>query len=63
MPIEFYCPGCGKLMRTPDETAGRKGRCPNCKIKVAIPLSSVKTSGSRAESQEETGTALSQIWE
>jgi DNA-directed RNA polymerase subunit RPC12/RpoP len=41
MPIEFYCPGCGKLMRTPDATAGRKGQCPQCGTKVQIPISSV----------------------
>ena len=41
MAIEFYCPGCGNLMRTPDETAGRKGRCPTCQLKVQIPAKSV----------------------
>ena len=41
MPIKFYCPGCGNLMRTPDDTAGRKGRCPTCQLKVQIPASSV----------------------
>lgn len=41
MAIEFYCPGCGKLMRTPDPTAGRKGRCPHCATKVQIPLASI----------------------
>ena len=41
MPIEFHCPGCGKLMRTPDETAGRKGKCPHCGTKVQIPDTSL----------------------
>ena len=41
MPIEFHCPGCGKLMRTPDETAGRKGKCPHCGTKVQIPDASL----------------------
>ena len=45
MPIEFYCPGCGKLMRTPDDTAGRKGRCPNCGTKVQIPHATLANSG------------------
>lgn len=44
MAIEFYCPGCGNLMRTPDETAGRKGRCPTCQLKVQIPGESVANS-------------------
>lgn len=45
MPIEFFCPGCGKLMRTPDDTAGRKGLCPNCGIKVQIPPTTLATTG------------------
>jgi DNA-directed RNA polymerase subunit M/transcription elongation factor TFIIS len=48
MPIEFYCPGCGNLMRTPDETAGRKGRCPTCQLKVQIPANSVATTSSES---------------
>lgn len=46
MPIEFYCPGCGNLMRTPDETAGRKGRCPTCQLKVQIPAGTVASASS-----------------
>ncbi|MEO8493921.1 MAG: hypothetical protein ABI614_02545, partial [Planctomycetota bacterium] len=48
MPIEFYCPGCGNLMRTPNETAGRKGRCPTCQLKVQIPASSVASTSSES---------------
>ena len=48
MPIEFYCPGCGNLMRTPDDTAGRKGRCPTCQLKVQIPASSVAATSSES---------------
>jgi DNA-directed RNA polymerase subunit M/transcription elongation factor TFIIS len=48
MPIEFYCPGCGNLMRTPDETAGRKGRCPTCQLKVQIPANSVAATSSES---------------
>ena len=44
MTIEFHCPGCGGLMRTPDETSGKKGRCPNCGIKVRIPATSLAVS-------------------
>ena len=51
MPIEFYCPGCGHLMRTPDETAGRKGRCPNCDIKVQIPPTTLAHLASCADFQ------------
>ncbi|MCA9123274.1 MAG: hypothetical protein H6821_01130 [Planctomycetaceae bacterium] len=56
MPIEFYCPGCGNLMRTPDETAGRKGRCPTCSVKVQIPQSSVAATSSEI-SIEHTATS------
>ena len=44
MSIEFYCPGCGNLMRTPDATAGKKGRCPSCSIKIQIPGESLTVS-------------------
>lgn len=51
MAIEFYCPGCGELMSTPDTTAGGKGRCPYCQTKVRIPRASMlKGSSSAAQS-------------
>ncbi len=37
MPIEFRCTKCNKLLRTPDETAGKQARCPECGTIVAIP--------------------------
>lgn len=40
MPIEFNCQSCGRLMRTPDSAAGKKGKCPHCGAKMAIPLTS-----------------------
>ena len=30
MPIEFRCLSCQHLLRTPDESVGKKARCPNC---------------------------------
>ena len=60
MPIEFYCPGCGNLMRTPDETAGRKGRCPTCQTKVAIPQQSVKAGGDLRPHQQPVQTTAPQ---
>lgn len=40
MPIEFRCPQCGKLLRTPDASAGKKGKCPHCQSVNDIPLAS-----------------------
>lgn len=53
MPIEFRCSGCQKLLRTPDESAGKKARCPDCGSIVDVPATGgnaeaapVPTSGS-----------------
>ncbi len=35
--IEFACPHCGNLVRTPAGAAGKKGRCPSCSRIVEIP--------------------------
>ena len=49
MAIEFHCPGCGKLVRTPDKSAGKRGQCPHCQTKVQIPMASIATSKSANE--------------
>jgi hypothetical protein len=38
MSIEFYCPFCQKLLKTPDEKAGVKANCPGCGEPVTVPL-------------------------
>lgn len=38
MPIEFRCGQCGKLLRTPDDTAGKMAKCPECAAVVPIPI-------------------------
>ena len=38
MPIEFRCPRCDKLLRTPDGTAGKQTRCPECGAIVPVPM-------------------------
>lgn len=40
MPIEFRCPGCSKLLRTPDESAGKRAKCPQCGEIAGVPLTS-----------------------
>lgn len=37
MPIDFKCTQCGKLLRTPDDTAGKKAKCPDCGAVLTIP--------------------------
>lgn len=37
MPIEFRCTQCGRLLRTPDETAGKQAKCPGCATLLTIP--------------------------
>ena len=39
MPIEFRCTQCEKLLRTPDESAGKKAKCPQCAAIVDVPAS------------------------
>jgi len=40
MPIEFRCTQCQKLLRVPDETAGRQAKCPACDTVLTIPSAS-----------------------
>lgn len=40
MAIEFRCPQCSALLRTPDETAGKVAKCPQCGTLAAIPAAS-----------------------
>jgi len=37
MPIEFRCTECGRLLRTPDDTAGKQAQCPACGTLSTIP--------------------------
>lgn len=38
MTIEFHCPHCSKLLKTPDDKAGVKANCPGCGQIVTIPI-------------------------
>ena len=40
--IEFSCPECGRPVRTPASTAGKKGMCPSSRAVVHIPLQSTR---------------------
>jgi phage FluMu protein Com len=37
MAIEFHCPHCGKLLKTADDKAGVRARCPDCQEVVTVP--------------------------
>jgi hypothetical protein len=37
MAIQFQCPSCGKELKAPEETAGRKGKCPHCAHPIQVP--------------------------
>jgi len=37
MPIEFRCSGCQRTLRTPDDSAGKQARCPECGAIVEVP--------------------------
>ena len=36
MPITFNC-ACGKTLRVPDASAGRRAKCPSCGAVVSVP--------------------------
>jgi len=35
--IEFNCPNCQKLLRTSDDKAGKRAKCPDCGTAVTVP--------------------------
>lgn len=40
MPIEFACSGCQKVLRVPDDAAGKNAKCPQCGAVVPVPAAS-----------------------
>ena len=40
MPIEFHCEHCEKLVKAPDDTGGRRAKCPHCKGTCYVPTPS-----------------------
>ena len=37
MPIQFQCPACQSVIRTPDGSEGKQARCPKCSTVATIP--------------------------
>ena len=42
MPIEIACPQCKKLLKVPDEAAGKQARCPACQTIADVPITAVE---------------------
>jgi len=45
MPIEFRCGGCGRLLRTADDSAGKQAKCPECGTVMEVPPGGSAASG------------------
>ena len=54
MPIEFTCSECGKTLRTPDDSGGKNGRCPDCGSIMVIPAKGGVHSSSPASQKPPT---------
>ena len=61
MPIEFRCSGCGRLLRTADDTAGKQAKCPQCGEILTIPNSTTAHAGQPTDDglNEAKGSELS----
>jgi biopolymer transport protein ExbD len=42
MSISFACPSCEYVIKTTDEMAGRRARCPKCSAALTVPTKSVE---------------------
>lgn len=49
MTIEFHCPECDKLLRTPDDKAGVSAPCPSCGTLVTVPAASPEVSRNKPD--------------
>jgi hypothetical protein len=38
LSIEFHCESCGRLVKAPQDAAGKRGQCPYCSKNVYIPM-------------------------
>ena len=55
MPIEFRCGQCGKLLRTGDETAGKRAKCPSCGTVQPVPAAGTAVGGGFASGPARPG--------
>jgi rubrerythrin len=50
--IRFRCPACDKILRSKDEGAGKKARCPSCKAIATIPITPSTWAGDTASQHD-----------
>lgn len=48
MSIQYKCASCGNTVQTPDDSAGKMGRCPHCAHIMQIPPAQAASGGARA---------------
>jgi hypothetical protein len=51
MSIRFECGSCGEQIKAPDESAGKRARCPHCKVVQQVPGPEAEESDDLAEAQ------------
>jgi hypothetical protein len=56
MPIEFRCLNCARLLRTPDDTAGKQAQCPECGKLTTVPGPEPAVSGASPLGGAASGT-------
>jgi len=57
MAIEFRCTKCGRLLRTPDDAAGKQAQCPECGTLSTVPTPASGAASSPSPSQSPLGGA------
>ena len=55
--IHFNCPKCSGKVRVPEKYAGKKGRCPNCKVVIDIPTAKEAPADEAVELSERKSSA------
>ncbi len=55
MPIKVTCSNCGGVLHAPDDSGGKRGRCPTCGNVLPIPAESPKLPPAAAEVAPKTG--------
>jgi predicted RNA-binding Zn-ribbon protein involved in translation (DUF1610 family) len=56
--IKFTCENCNKEIKVTSDQSGKKGRCPQCKNVVVVPLFEISIPATRADVKEESASGL-----